>query len=136
MWYLDTCVCIEFLRGRLSYGYKFMREANPDDFQLPAIVVAELWFGAEHSTRSEEECRIVGAFIDAFSIAPFDTASAKEYGRIRQTLGSQGSLIGDRDLMIAATALANRATLVTNNVKDFGRVPGLALESWAEIDLA
>ncbi len=135
MRYLDTCICIEFLRGRLRHGYQLMREGGQEGFQLPSIVVAELWYGAEHSSNPEKESKVVGAFVDAFEIAPFDKASAKEYGRIRQVLAAQGNLIGDRDLMIAACALANEATLVSDNVKDFKRVSGLKLEFWHEVDV-
>ena len=136
MHYLDTCICVEFLRGRLHLGYQMMREQAPEEFQLPSIVVAELWFGAEHSTHPDKDLKVVRAFVDAFFTVPFDGACAREYGRIRQELGAQGNIIGDRDLMIAACALVNGATLVTNNIKEFKRVPGLTIESWAEEDLA
>lgn len=135
MYLLDTCVCVEFLRGHLSYGYKLMRETAPANFRLPSIVIAELCYGAEHSADPERERALVDAFIEAFEVVPFDEACAREYGRIRQMLGSKGALIGDRDLMISATALAHRAILVTNNMKEFKRVPGLELESWSEIEM-
>ena len=136
MYFLDTCVCVEFLRGRLRYGYKMMRNSNPKDFRLPSIVVAELWFGAEHSPTADRDLRITEQFVEAFEVAPFDASCAREYGRIRQHLGSQGAIIGDRDLMIAACALANHAILVTDNTREFERVPKLHLESWAEVDLS
>ena len=132
MYFLDTCICVEFLRGRLRRGYQEMHNGQPGDFQLPAIVVAELWFGAERSANPDRECAIVGEFVQAFEIRPFDAAAAREYGRIRQLLGSKGAVIGDRDMMIAASVLASGATLVTNNVSEFARVPGLRIESWAE----
>ena len=135
MYFLDTCTCIEFLRGRLKIGYQHMRNGLPNDYQLPAIVAAELWFGAEHSSNPSRECSIVEQFVGAFSIVPFDSDAAREYGRLRQLLGSQGQIIGDRDLMIAATTLAHDATLVTNNVTEFVRVPNLKMESWVEVDL-
>ena len=134
-YFLDTCICIEFLRGRLSSGYQLMREGRPEDFGLPAIVAAELFYGAEHSANPARESKIVETFVEAFAIIPFDADSARHYGRIRQQLGSQGNLIGDRDLMIAATSLAHHATLVTRNMREFQRVPGLRLESWTEIEL-
>lgn len=135
MFFLDTCICIEFLRGRLKSGYQLMRDGRPEDFQLPSIVAAELFFGAQHSSDPDREGKIVEAFVDAFTVAPFDTASARRYGEIRQELGSRGKLIGDRDLMIAACALANQATLVTRNLRDFQRIPGLPLESWDEAEI-
>ena len=132
MYFLDSCICIEFLRGRLQAGYELMRAGRPEDYQLPAIVVAELFFGAEHSAAPARERAIVEEFVGAFAVAPFDIASAREYGRLRQEVGAQGNLIGDRDLMIAASAFACRATLVTRNLRDFQRVPKLKLESWAD----
>ena len=135
MYFLDTCICVEFLCGRLRYGYQLMRQGEPADFQLPALVVAELWYGAEHSNDPDRDRVAVDAFASSFEAVPFDAACAREYGRIRQLLGSEGRIIGDRDMMIAATALVHGATLVTNNLKEFNRVPGLALESWAEVDL-
>ena len=134
MYCLDTCICIEFLRGRLQAGYQLMRAGKPSDFKLPSIVVAELFYGAEHSSNPAQEKKIVEGFVDAFEIVPFDAPAAREYGRIRQLLGSQGQLIGDRDLMIAACCLANGTTLVTRNIGEFTRVPGLELESWADAD--
>ena len=135
MHYLDTCVCIEFLRGRLRLGYQEMQAQGPHEFQLPSIVVAELWYCVQHGADPQKNAGIVEVFTSAFSVVPFDEACAREYGRIRQELSAQGDLIGDRDLMIAACALANRATLVTNNLKEFERVPGLPLESWLEVEL-
>lgn len=135
MHYLDTCICIEFLRGRLRTGYQVMRNSDPTQFALPSIVVAELQFGAEHSSDPVRELRIVEQFVDSFAAAPFDHAAALAYGHLRQELSEQGLLIGDRAMMIAATALAHQATLVTNNIKDFNQVGGLRLETWGEVSL-
>ena len=135
MHFLDTCICIEFLRGRLTSGYQLMRKGRPEDFRLPAIVVAELLYGAEHSANPTRETKIVETFVEAFTVVPFDAEAGRHYAKIRQELGSQGNLIGERDLMIAATALAHRATLVSRNMREFQRVPGLRLESWSEAEL-
>ena len=132
MYFLDTCICIEFLRGGLKSGYRLMRDSKPEDFQLPAIVLAELFYGAEHSANPSRETKVVETFVEAFEIAPFDSAAARKYAAIRQELGAKGKLIGDRDLMIAATALANNATLVSRNLREFRRVPSLQLESLDE----
>ena len=132
MYYLDTCVCVEFLRGRLRYGYQFMRQARSSEFKIPAIVAAELWYGAAHSMDPERQKRIVSVFLEAFEVVPFDFTCAKAYGELRQKLGAEGQLIGDRDMMIAAAALVHEATLITSNTKEFKRVPNLQLEEWAE----
>ena len=132
MRYLDTCICVEFLRGRLAEGYRLMRECGPNGFALPAIVVAELYFGAEHSQNPERQIPIVESFASSFTVVSFDAKAARMYAKIRQDLGNAGELIGNRDLMIAACAIANNATLVTNNLREFTRVDGLRIESWAE----
>lgn len=135
MRFLDTCTCIDFLRGRLALGYELMRKSNPADFKLPSIVVAELWYGVEHSKDPGREAPVVEEFIESFEVVPFDGMCAREYGRLRQLLGSKGKLIGNRDLMIASCALVHKAVLVTRNVCEFKRVPDLLLESWHEENL-
>lgn len=135
MYLLDTCICVEFLRGRLRTGYRVMRECGNEQFALPAIVVAELFYGAEHSVYPPKELRLVEQFVNAFTIEAFDDSCGREYGRIKQNLGLLGKLIGDRDMMIAATALVHDATLITRNVKEFMRVGGLRIESWDEEEI-
>ena len=73
-------------------------------------------------------------FLSPFKIAPFDSRCAEHYGRIRATLASRGKTIGPNDLLIAATALANGAVLVTRNAREFQRVPGLTVEVWDEAE--
>ncbi len=70
-----------------------------------------------------------------FELVPFDGICAQHYGRIRAHLEQAGKTIGANDCLIAATALARGAVLITNNAREFQRVPGLAVEEWAEIAL-
>ena len=70
-----------------------------------------------------------------FEIVPFNDACVVQYAKIRAQLERTGKTIGANDYLIAATALAHSAVLVTNNVKEFKRVPGLSLECWDEVDL-
>ena len=72
-------------------------------------------------------------FMLPFEVLPFDSKCAHIYARIRGELEMTGKVIGPNDLLIAATALANSAVLVTNNVDEFKRVPGLSIESWYEM---
>lgn len=133
MYALDTCVCIDFLRGRLPYAYDLMRTSDPRLFKIPSIVEAELLVGVNKSKRPEKARWLVDEFLLPFEVLPFDSASAKAYGRIRAHLEQAGKTIGRNDLLIAATALANDAVLVTGNVDEFKRVPGLSIESWYEM---
>lgn len=132
MYLLDTNICIDFLHGRLGDGYKMMQESPRELFKLPAIVAAELLTGIEKAPlkwRHREQGK-VEVFLEEFDIVPFDLSCARAFARLRADLESRGLLIGPMDMVIAATALANQAVLVTNNVREFSRVKGLAIESW------
>lgn len=135
MYFLDTDTCIEILRGKLPYAHKRMRESSPELFGIPAIVVAELRLGAQNSRDPEEGNQAVDSFLLPFRVVPFDEQCALHYADIRHVLQKQGKIIGANDLLIAATAMAHGAVLVTNNTREFLRIKGLHVESWAEMDL-
>jgi tRNA(fMet)-specific endonuclease VapC len=98
---------------------------------VSAITVAELEFGARHSGRYEIEIATVHEFLAPFELEPFTpTDCAAAYGLVRHELGAKGLLIGENDLLIAAHGLALGATVVTNNTREFGRVPDLTVENW------
>lgn len=135
MYTLDSCICIDFLRGRLPGALRIMRQSDPRLFAIPAIVEAELHVGAEKSRDPQRSRRIVDEFLLPFRILPFDSTCARIYGNARAHLEKQGLVIGGNDLLIAATCLAHGATLVTHNVREFKRVPGLPIEDWDEVEL-
>lgn len=135
MYLLDSDVCINLLRGRLPLARQLMRQSDPRLFAIPAVVEAELRTGARKSARHRENLLLLERFLDPFVRVPFDADCAVAYGRIRAQLEAEGRAIGPNDLLIAATAVARGATLVTGNVREFERVPGLDLESWDEVQL-
>lgn len=135
MYMLDSCVCIDFMRGRLPLGYDVLKRSDPRLFKIPAIVEAELRFGAEKSLNPSGNRLLLETFLAPFEIIAFDSPCAAAYARIRMELESAGTPIGPNDMLIAATALANEAVLVTNNIREFKRIPGLSLESWSECRL-
>ena len=135
MYLLDSDICIEFLRGKLPKAYELMRASNPSLFGIPAIVEAELRTGAYKSERQQENLLLLERFLSPFSIIPFDSKCAVAYGKIRARLEADGTRIGPNDLLIAATAMANEAVLVSSNTREFSRVPGLELEDWAEVEI-
>jgi tRNA(fMet)-specific endonuclease VapC len=108
-----------------------LQEHSPDDFAISAITVAELWFGASKSSRPRQTRSSVDAFLEPFEILPFAAEAAEEYAGIRLQLERVGQPIGERDLLIAATAKARRLTVVTHNVRESARVPDLEVEDWA-----
>lgn len=134
MYMLDSCVCIDFMRGRLPIGYKLFKESDPRLFRIPSVVVAELLTGAEKSSNPSANRNIVEQFLLPFQIAPFDGMCAHAYAVLRSDLERKGLKIGANDMLIAATAMANQARLVTNNYREFKRVDGLLIETWQEMD--
>lgn len=136
MYALDTCICIDFLRGRMPYAYEMFKHTDPRLFAIPSIVEAELLLGAEKSANPSKRRQTVEEFLLSFQVLPFDHRCAYAYAKLQSTLEREGRRIGPNDLIVAATALANECTLVTNNVEEFKRVPGLPLESWYEMDLS
>ena len=135
MFVLDSCICIDLMRGKLPYAYKLMSESDPAQFKIPAVVAAELYFGAENSNTPAENYMLVERFLQPYEMLPFDDACARAYAPIRKALNSKGKPIGPNDLLIAATAIAHQATLVSNNDREFARIEGLRIESWYEIEL-
>ena len=95
------------------------------------ITVAELWFGALESSDPALGRALTDAFLQPFVLLPFEQSAADRYAVARRHLESQGTPIGERDLLIAATALASDLAVVTNNVREFERVPGLEVEDWS-----
>lgn len=128
---LDTNICIEYLRGRNPTVRVRLQQCLPSDIAVPAIVKAELYYGAYRSVSPERNLLLVQEFLAPFACLPFDERAAEVYGRIRSELAAQGALIGPNDLIIAATAVAYGLVLVTNNLTEFTRVAGLACEDWS-----
>jgi tRNA(fMet)-specific endonuclease VapC len=126
---LDTNTCIYALKlqGRVI---ERLRDHTPDDLGLTIITVAELWFGAHKSARPAVARREMDAFLEPFEVLPFDHEAADAYARVRFELERTGRPIGERDLLIASIALARGLTVVTHNLSEFGRVPGLRTEDW------
>ena len=123
------------MRGELPIAYDIMRRSDPRQFVIPSVVVAELNYGIEKSSNPEKTRLLTERFLAPFEVAPFDGVCARAYGSIRNQLRLAGTPIGPNDMLIAATAMALQAVLVTANLREFGRVKGLRLESWYETDL-
>ena len=129
---LDTNICIGILTGRSPKAIEKLHQLAPTEVRICSAVRAELQFGARNSSRVEANLSLLETFLSPFTSVAFDDGAANYYGRIRADLHRAGKLIGPNDLLIAAMALANDLVLVTHNVKEFGRVPGLRWEDWEE----
>lgn len=131
---LDTNICI-YLINRRPHHEAVLRHMDGlmyGDLLISSITIAELRYGVAKSARPEQNREKFEGFIERFEIVAFDDATAAVYGNIRAGLENAGTPIGPLDTLIAAHALCLQCTLVTNNVKEFGRVPGLKIENWTE----
>jgi tRNA(fMet)-specific endonuclease VapC len=102
----------------------------PDDCAVSSITVYELYAGIEKCSDPSRERPKVERFLKTVHVVPFDLPAALESGRIRATLERAGQIIGPYDLLLAGHALTLQLVMVTNNVKEFTRVPGLLFEDW------
>jgi tRNA(fMet)-specific endonuclease VapC len=127
---LDTDICIFALRRRMGVLDRLLRE-SPDDISVSAMTEAELTYGAIKSADPERAEPQVAAFLEPVLVLPFDSDSARKHAEIRFAL--RATPIGERDMVTAAVAAANRLVLVTHNTREFSRIEGLALEDWAQI---
>jgi tRNA(fMet)-specific endonuclease VapC len=128
---LDTSVCIELIRGRSPAIVARLRRRKIGTVGISAITLAELLHGVAKSRDPERNRVALAHFCAPLHVCPFDHEAASAYGRIRSTLEKMGTPIGPLDTLIAAHALALEATVVTNNEREFRRVPRLGVENWA-----
>lgn len=127
---LDTNTCVYAIK-RFPAVIQRLKALSPEDLGVTVISLAELWFGARKSSRPERTRASVDAFLRPFEVIPLDRDAAESYAEIRLRLERAGCPIGERDLLIAAIARSRDLTVVTHNVGEFGRVPGLVVEDWA-----
>jgi tRNA(fMet)-specific endonuclease VapC len=127
---LDSNACIGLVNGRSTKLVQALAARAPTEIRLSSVVKAELLFGARRSQRIEPNLDLLRAFFAPFESVPFDDLAADHYGRLRADLAREGRLIGPNDMLIAATARAYDLILVTHNVGEFSRVPGLRWVDW------
>jgi len=127
---LDTDICIYVVNERPTVVLNRFREHEAAGLGISAVTAAELYYGVAR-TGSERNLRALRQFLAPLQIAPFDHAAAQACGSLRAWLASQGTPIGPYDTQIAAHAFTLGVALVSNNTREFARVPGLRVENWA-----
>jgi tRNA(fMet)-specific endonuclease VapC len=127
---LDTNICSYILRRHPVAMIERFAGLDRAQLWLSAVVAAELRFGAV-KLGSVRFAAAVETWLTGFDVRPWPVDATRQYANIRYALERAGQPIGGMDLMIAAHALAEDAVLVTNNAREFMRVPGLAVEEWA-----
>lgn len=129
---LDTNIVIYTMRNR-PQQVKSRFKQHAGQMCISAVTLGELVFGAEHSKQVERNLADIEAMVARLEVLPLDNKAAYHFGRIRAELYRNGQPIGPYDMMIAGHARASGLILVTNNVKEFERVPGLIVENWCDV---
>ncbi len=132
MYCLDTNIWSFLMRRPSEALVQHMREHPLRNVCVSEMARAEMLYGAMRSARPEALCKQIEALLAPYRRLPFGSEAAEHYAEIRAELERRGQVIGPNDLMIAATARAADAVLVTNNTDEFQRVPGLACEDWTK----
>ncbi len=128
---LDTNHWIYLLKGRSPALARKLDRIDPQDVRFCSVVKEELYYGAHKHANREARLAILGELFARHDSADFDNAAAEEAGRLRHGLEKRGEVIGPHDLQIAAIAVTNGWVMVTNNIKEFQRIPKLKLEDWS-----
>lgn len=127
---LDTNICIYIIKQQPAIVLKCFLDYQVGDIGISSITLSELSYGVAKSKHREKNANALEEFIIPLDIALFDEAAAMAYGDIRTNLEKVGTLIGAMDMLIAAHALSLGITLVTNNTREFSRVPSLKIIDW------
>ena len=127
---LDTDTCIYVINKRPQSVFDRFKQERVGDIGLSSIALSELRYGAEKSPNPGRNLAALEGFVTPLEVLEYGEDEAEEYGRIRSHLEKNGEPIGSMDMLIAAHAKSVDVTLVTNNVREFKKVPGLRIETW------
>ncbi len=127
---LDTNHWIFLLKGRTPALEQKLDTVSPEDVRFCSVVKEELYYGAHKHANRQARLAILQNLFSRHKSADFDDAAAAEAGQLRQELEKRGEVIGAHDLQIAAVAVVQGWVLVTNNTREFQRIPRLKLEDW------
>ena len=128
---LDTNTCIYIIKRKPLEVIERFKRTEISQIGISSITLSELQYGVSKSSRPEQNQMALAQFVAPLEILPFEEEAAQYYGDLRVHLERQGTPIGSLDMLIAAHALSVACTLVTNNEKEFGRIPSLKIENWA-----
>ena len=127
---LATNICIYIQRHKPGEVLARFQKLKPGDAAISVITWGELLYGAEKSRQRKKALQLLEEFKTLIPVLPMPENTGKTYGAIRASLESKGMPIGNNDLWIAAHAKAEGLTIVTNNEREFQRVPGLKVQNW------
>jgi len=129
---LDTNICIYIIKRKPADVIERFRRTKISKVGISSITLSELEYGIEKSSKPDQNRFALAQFLAPLEILSYDDGAAQQYGRLRSFLEKQGTPIGCLDMLIAAHALSLDCTLVTNNEKEFDRVPNLNIDNWVK----
>jgi tRNA(fMet)-specific endonuclease VapC len=129
---LDTNICIYIVKHRPPEVRRRFERLKPGQLIMSAITFGELCYGTSKSAQRAQALAQLEEFVQDVPVQELDSHVSQAYGEVRAILEKQGRLIGNNDLWIGAHALALSLTLVTNNEREFKRIPGLSIENWTK----
>ena len=129
---LDTNICIYLIKQKPEKVIARFQTLSISDIGISSTTVAELEYGVYKSQKQEKNKNALQQFLLPLEIIEFSQDAAVIYGYMRSDLESKGLVIGPMDMLIAAHSMSLDITLVTNNIREFSRIPNLLLENWAE----
>jgi tRNA(fMet)-specific endonuclease VapC len=129
---LDTDTASYIMKRSNRVVLDKLRTIAVTDLSISAITKSELMFGVEISPRRQKDQASLDEFLDYAQVLDYPSEAALDYGQIRAYVKARGAIIGSNDMLIAAHARCLGLTLVTNNTREFARVPQLKIENWTE----
>ena len=129
MFALDSNTLIYYFKNLVGVAER-LRRFPPSEVGIPIIVLYEIETGIAKSQQPQKRRNQLAILLSAVRVLPFDLEAARLSATLRATMESRGTPLGPMDTLIAGIALAQRATLVTNNTREFSRVPALNLDNW------
>ena len=130
MFLIDTNICIYIMNDHPPEVIQKFREIGVGNIGISSITVSELQYGACKSKQIKKNLKRLDEFLSPFEVLAYDENASNYYGKIRSNLEKQGNVIGPLDMLIAAHALSENLTLITNNEKEFNRVKALKVDNW------
>lgn len=128
--FIDTNICIYLINKKSELLIEKFRKFKTGEIGVSSITYSELIYGAYNSAKVQQNLNALSEFFLPLEIIPFDSQAAFTYGQIRATMKKSGIVIGPMDLLIGSHALSMEIPVVTNNEKEFRKIPGLQTINW------
>lgn len=132
MIFIDTNICIAYLKGDKRIQERLLQADEEESVCIPGMVEGELFYGVEKSLKRVVNLDKTIKLLELFPVVQADDAVMKKFGELKASLEKLGNRVDDADVIIAATAICNNATLATGNIKHFSRFDDLRLQNWFE----